>query len=169
LAEVDLIHKVIDLFIEMAVASGATALPAHDPGEFRKVISTILEDEPGAVFCPALTEMEILAAIPPERRTAKPEDAEITIEEVSAGIVETGSLVCSSLKGKPLSAGSLSWHYIAIVSTQNLFPTFEDFLVSCSPLPTHLTFVSGPSRTTDIEKTLVIGMHGPAKVTVIIY
>ncbi len=37
-----------------------------------------------------------------------------------------------------------------------------------SNLPSSITFLSGPSRTADIEKTLVLGMHGPKKVFVFI-
>lgn len=126
-------------------STGADGLLAHDVQELGHIIAGILEKNQGAVFCPSMTAKEKLAPIPLERLTSRPEDAQMAIEEVCAGIAETGSVVCSSSMGKPLSAGLLPQHHVVIVSSRSLFLTLEDFLISCSPLPTHLTFVSGPS------------------------
>ena len=47
-----------------------------------------------------------------------------------------------------------------LITAQALLPT---------PLPHHLTWMSGPSKTADIEQTLVIGAHGSRSLTVIAY
>lgn len=104
--------------------------------------------------------------IPEERRTQDYSLAAITIEEVSGAIAESGTIICSASEGRALQAGMLPEHHVAIVSREKIFPTIEDFLASTETLPSILTFITGPSRTTDIEKKLVIGVHGPETLTV---
>ncbi|MCX5862104.1 MAG: LUD domain-containing protein, partial [Deltaproteobacteria bacterium] len=74
-----------------------------------------------------------------------------------------------SASGKFLQASLLTEHHVAIVPREKIFPTFPEFFASLAEMPTNITLITGPSRTADIEKTLIIGMHGPKKVTVIVW
>jgi L-lactate dehydrogenase complex protein LldG len=96
--------------------------------------------------------------------------ASVCIEEVFGAIAETGSLICSSQSGKPVQAGLLSAHHVAVVPAEKIYECIDDFIgaLGDSP-PTNITLETGPSRTADIELTLTIGVHGPSRLTVIVF
>ena len=59
----------------------------------------------------------------------------------------------------------------ALVMRHSIVPRFEDIaaiLTAVSQMPATLNLVTGPSRTADIEMTLVLGVHGPFTVHVIL-
>jgi len=158
----------VDLFLQRAAASGARAERVEGPSDLDTVILSALE-EAGLIFCPGITEKEMAVSIPEHRRTKDYRMAAITIEEVLGGIAETGSLICSNAGGKALQANMLPEHHIAILAREKIFPTLESFFRSTTELPSHLSFITGPSRTSDIEKTLIIGVHGPQRVTILVW
>lgn len=83
-------------------------------------------------------------------------------------VVETGSLVINERAGERLWSIICDIH-IAILVKPMIFDSLDDLFAGKSPLPDMgLCLVSGPSRTADIEKQLVLGMHGPKRVIAII-
>jgi L-lactate dehydrogenase complex protein LldG len=92
------------------------------------------------------------------------------VEEASGAVAETGSLVYTSSGGKPVQGGLLPPHHVAIVSIRNIFETFDDCFASFKGVPpTNITVETGPSRTADIELTLTIGVHGPERLSIIVF
>ena len=87
-------------------------------------------------------------------------------------IAETGTLLLLSSPQTPKVTALLPDTHIAIVSRARLVATMEDafaLLRAERGQPPRATwFVSGPSRTADIEQTLVVGAHGPYRVHVIL-
>lgn len=160
----------IDLFMTTAAKVAAVPIRVQDTDEFRAAIGKIVSDC-HAIYCPETTEWERLAAsvIPVEKRETNYRIAELCIDEVHGAIAETGSLVCSSGDGKPLQAGLLASHHVAILRSETIWENFEEFFRSQhEPLPTNITIETGPSRTADIELTLTVGVHGPEHVTILI-
>jgi L-lactate dehydrogenase complex protein LldG len=93
-------------------------------------------------------------------------DAAITGCE--ALIARTGSLLLSSKTGGRTTSVYAPVH-ICIAYTSQLFYDIEDGLSFLkkkyrNQLPSMITLATGPSRTADIEKTLVVGVHGPKEV-----
>jgi L-lactate dehydrogenase complex protein LldG len=93
-------------------------------------------------------------------------DAAITGCE--ALIARTGSLLLSSKTGGRTTSVYAPVH-ICIAYTSQLFYDIEDGLSVLrkkyqNQLPSMITLATGPSRTADIEKTLVVGVHGPKEV-----
>lgn len=87
-----------------------------------------------------------------------------------AGIAASGTLVVPSGEGRSQLASLLPKIHIAIISAENLFKDLNDWFrhgagdivrqAQCVAL------ISGPSRTSDIERILTLGVHGPAQVLV---
>ncbi len=122
-----------------------------------------------SVYCPELSDLEKRLEIPEELRTSDFANASACIEEAFAAVAETGSLVWTSRAGKPVQAGLLPPHHIAIVDRNRIFATLDELFVQLGPeTPTNITFETGPSRTADIELTLTIGVHGPERLTILV-
>ena len=87
-------------------------------------------------------------------------------------IGETGTLLLLGAPAQPKSTSLLPETHICIVKKSRLVPTMEDAFAlmrrEIGEPPRATFFVSGPSRTADIEQTLVIGAHGPYRVHVIL-
>ena len=88
-----------------------------------------------------------------------------------AAIAETGSLALITGRGKPRAASLLPPTHVAVVCTDQLRGTMGEFFrerASDLAEAANCTFITGPSRTADIELTLTLGVHGPGRVVVII-
>lgn len=159
----------IDLFMENAAKAAAEPVRVSSDHELNEVLANIL-DSTAPVYCPRVTEREKAVSLPAERFTEDYVNAGVCIEEVAGAIAETGSLVCTSKSAQSVQAGLLTPHHVAIVSADHIYEKLEDFFGSLGDTPpTNVTLETGPSRTADIELTLTIGVHGPARVTVIVY
>ncbi len=102
-----------------------------------------------------------------------PVDADLVgITGAFCAIAETGTLMLLSGSQTWASASLLPETHIAIVPRSRIVATMEDgFALARSEqgeLPRAVNMISGPSRTGDIEQTIVLGAHGPYRVHVII-
>ena len=97
--------------------------------------------------------------------------AQVGVTACHGAIAETGTLALLSAPGCSRAVSLLPPVHIAIVEPTRLFATTGDFFNACASGiagASNLTFVTGPSRTADIELTLTIGVHGPARVAIVI-
>jgi len=89
-----------------------------------------------------------------------------------AAIAETGTLAMVSGPETPASMALLPETHIAVVARSRILPYMEDVFALLrherGEPPRALNFISGPSRTGDIEQTIVLGAHGPYRVHVVI-
>jgi L-lactate dehydrogenase complex protein LldG len=87
-------------------------------------------------------------------------------------LAENGTLMLLSGEGTPATTSLLPDTHIAIVPVSRVVSAMEDgwdlLRRELGTVPRQVNFVSGPSRTADIELTLVLGAHGPIRVHVII-
>jgi L-lactate dehydrogenase complex protein LldG len=94
----------------------------------------------------------------------------ITVAE--SAVAESGSvLVSSALSGRAPSV--LPPHHLVVLTIDRLVPSLEAALSRLrerygQSMPSSLSLISGPSRTADIEKILVLGAHGPRRFTVLV-
>ncbi|GAC1471023.1 MAG: hypothetical protein PVSMB11_06780 [Desulfuromonadaceae bacterium] len=160
--------SIIALFLENAAKSAAVMHRAAGKEELHTILSEIVVQD-ADVFCPCVTELEKTAATSLARLVPQYASAQITVEEVSAAIAETGSIVCASSGGKAVQASLLPSQHVAIVPRDKIFATLDDFFAGhAAAPPTNLTIITGPSRTADIELNLVIGVHGPERLDIIV-
>jgi len=91
--------------------------------------------------------------------------AEAGISGIDALISETGTLVQAFRKSVDGMVSSLPPLHLVIAHEAPVFGSLEAFL-SAAPSDIGFGFITGPSRTADIEKRLVLGAHGPKRVVV---
>lgn len=98
--------------------------------------------------------------------------AEISLSASTAefGVAETGTIVHAVRAGKGRLMSVLPPAHVVLLSERNLLMNQRQLFTCLSPGKegSILTLVTGPSRTADIEKTLVIGVHGPKQWFVIL-
>lgn len=84
-------------------------------------------------------------------------------------VARTGSIVMSTAQASGRTTSVYAPVHICIAFTSQLVYDIKDALQLLkqkynNQLPSLITFATGPSRTADIEKTLVVGVHGPKEV-----
>ena len=87
------------------------------------------------------------------------------------GIAETGTLVLEAKSERHRLVSLVPPMHIAILAAGRILGTMSEALAAistASELSRTVTFITGPSRTSDIELTLAIGVHGPARLHVIV-
>ncbi len=102
--------------------------------------------------------------------------ADIGVTAVDYALADTATLVLRTGLGRARSVSLLPPVHIAllkldqiIAGLDDLFPLLADnYAKSNESLDSALTFITGPSRTADIELTLVVGVHGPQELHVVL-
>ncbi len=122
-----------------------------------------------------------LAALPPQEQRSLMLACDIGITSCDCAIAETGTLMVTSRPGQERVASLLPPFYVSIVERRQIVPDLIDafgMLGSGSrvhersemyaDMPSNVTFITGPSKTGDIELQLTTGVHGPGKWRVIV-
>ena len=85
------------------------------------------------------------------------------------GIAETGTLVLESARERSRLLSLVPPIHVALLSTRCICESLGNALDRVRQAASHaITFITGPSRTSDIELTLVVGVHGPQTVHVLL-
>ena len=103
-------------------------------------------------------------------------EAEMGITGADYGVAETGSVVVVPRQGLSRLVSLVPPVHVAVVRPQDVVETLDDvFLLrrleyhrDGGDMGSYLNFITGPSRTADIEQTLVVGVHGPREAHMII-
>jgi L-lactate dehydrogenase complex protein LldG len=96
---------------------------------------------------------------------------DVGITTAQAAIAETGTLVLDSAYEKHRLVSLVPPVHIAIINASSIVETLGDALALLQKdkeISPAITFITGPSRTADIELTLAIGVHGPRELYVIV-
>jgi L-lactate dehydrogenase complex protein LldG len=99
--------------------------------------------------------------------------SDLGISAVQWGIAETGTLVLESDREHHRLVSLVPPVHVALIQAQQIRESLGEILSLISEngeegLSRAVTFITGPSRTSDIELTLAIGVHGPTALHVII-
>ncbi len=88
------------------------------------------------------------------------------------GIAETGTLVLDSSSEDIRIATMLAETHIAVLSASQIYADAvsleEELTILQKSPPRYMAFITGPSRTADIERVLTIGVHGPQELHILI-
>lgn len=97
----------------------------------------------------------------------------VTVTGAFAGVAETGTLVLLSGPNSPTGLNFLPDAHIVVMTADRMLGTFEDVwtrIRTCGDgfMPRAVNWITGPSRSADIEQTLLLGAHGPKKLHLVL-
>lgn len=162
-------------FRERAEASAATVERVTRMAEVPVAVARYLDahglPKSGCVW-PALADLDWQpAGLALEARAARDADA-VGVTGVFCAVAETGTLMLCSGADTPASVSLLPETHVAVVPAARIVATMEDgwdqARAELGQLPRAVNFISGPSRTADIEQTIVLGAHGPYRVHIVL-
>lgn len=175
----DLEHR-IRVFTEMMLAVGGTVEVVDDINEVPHHVAVYLRDG----NLPAVVRRgadPLLARLPWHRGgtlevTEGPAvDADrASISHAFAGVAESGTIVQVSGPDNPTTLNFLPEAHIVLLQSADLFASYEEAwsklrkVMGEGNMPRTVNMISGPSRTADIEQTIVRPAHGPKNMHVII-
>lgn len=91
---------------------------------------------------------------------ARVDDYAFGITRASAGIAESGSLVLTGADTSSRLGALAPWIHIAVLERSKIVRTIPD-AIALFGAETNVVFVTGPSKTADVEGILIQGVHGP--------
>jgi L-lactate dehydrogenase complex protein LldG len=100
------------------------------------------------------------------------ERCDVGITECDALIAQTGSVLVTSRSAGGRALSALPPHHIVLARRDQLLPDLPEAFAYVKRVygeryPSFISLITGPSRTGDIERILVLGAHGPKKLTII--
>lgn len=158
-----------DVFDRKAAALAVTVVHAADQATAR---AAILETAPRVVATQALVERWSDLGLPVFSGGNLRQAAPLEVAGAAAwAVAETGSLLVSGSNADRAMA-LLADRLCLVVRAEDIVASLDDALLHAAELISqgnrYVTFMSGPSRTADIERTLTIGVHGPRALQVIV-
>ena len=98
---------------------------------------------------------------------------QIGLTGADAGFATTGTIVLVSQNGQERLPSLLPPIHIVLLALPDLYPRLEDWMIvqghAALLNSRSVAFVTGPSRTSDIEMQTIIGVHGPRDLLIILY
>ena len=91
--------------------------------------------------------------------------------QAAFGIAELGTLVQADTDVRAREVAIMPDYYIGVVKGSTIKPTYDEMfmeMASWNEMPNFVGFITGPSRTADIECVATIGVHGPLKMTAVV-
>lgn len=170
----------VDLFIAMATEVAATVERLPGLGDVPRAVAEYLAglNLPAEIrAAPDAT----LDAIPWDRRPtltvtkgrARDSDG-ASVTGAFAGVAETGSLMLLSGAERPTTLNFLPDTHIVVLRRGQVVGTMEDAwdrlrgLGDAGAMPRTVNFITGPSRTGDIEMRIELGAHGPRRLHILL-
>lgn len=151
---------------EAMVAIAHTAVAAHRLVTWPTALARSVAAAAG-VAVPDLEVTILDRNTPPDVLAA----ADIGVTEADALVAESGTLVFGS-SARHRGASLLPPVHVAVVTADRLVANLAAALrlvrAGAAPAESCVTLITGPSRTADIEKKLVVGVHGPCALHIIL-
>jgi len=96
------------------------------------------------------------------------------VSHAFGGVAETGTLVMVSGPDNPSTLNFLPDNHIVVVAAEEIGGDYETVLgrirevYGKGNMPRTVNFITGPSRSADIEQTLLLGAHGPRRLHIVV-
>jgi L-lactate utilization protein LutC len=162
-------------FKERAIKLSSDVLETDDRMEIPVLLAGYLSERklPKQGVCwPSLAGLPwSTAGLEVDSSPAKDQDM-VGITGAFCAIAETGTLMLLSGAGTPATTSLLTETHVAVIDPRRIVATMEDawdlMRNEYKQPPRAVNFISGPSRTADIEQTVTLGAHGPYRVLLIL-
>jgi L-lactate dehydrogenase complex protein LldG len=166
----------VELFVEMAGAANAAITRLDKLSDVPGAIATLLAQEnlPAQIVAsPALQDLPWgdRPVLTVRFGRAQGSDA-VSVTPAFAAIAETGTLMLVSGPDTPSTLNFLPDSHVVVVKSSDVVGPYEDALdrmrARNAGMPRTINFVTGPSRTGDIEQTIQLGAHGPRRLHILL-
>jgi L-lactate dehydrogenase complex protein LldG len=169
---VDLVRRFLDRAADMSSTTERIDAIEAVPAAVARYAASVGVADAGAVCWPELASLDWGAAgVAVDVRPTVGDDA-LGITGCFCAIAETGTLVFASSADSPSATFLLPETHVAVVRAAQVVAGMEDAFARLreerTEMPRALNLVSGPSRTGDIEQTIVLGAHGPRRVHIVV-
>jgi L-lactate utilization protein LutC len=151
-------HEVVEVFKRNVELVDGHCVIAQNDAEVAEAVKRITEGRRIAVSSSTFSKDDLFTV-------------DVGITSAQAGIAETGTLVLDSSAERNRLVSLVPPIHIAILDASRIYLTLGETLAALQAgeeLSPAITFITGPSRTADIELTLTLGVHGPQELYVII-
>ena len=156
-----LLEQVVALLAELNAKRAATAVTSLPEGV-----------DLDATLTAAGVEMVDWQQLDPAHAADVMYDVDVGITDVHAALAETGTLICRSDAAHPRALSLIPTVHVAIVQAADILPDMIDYWAQLRDTPgppsSSTAFITGPSKTADIEGQLVQGVHGPEQVYILL-
>jgi L-lactate dehydrogenase complex protein LldG len=172
----------VALFIRMAEEVQASVVRVKSAADVPDAVAEYLAENnlPSTLVMTSDPELEgIPWADRPllEIRRGRAEDGDLTgVTACVAGVAETGTLMLTSGPESPTRNNFLPDHHLVVMRRDQVVATYEDGFDRLRAQagsgewvpPRTVNFITGPSRTGDIEQKIELGAHGPRRLHIIL-
>ncbi|WP_135081337.1 lactate utilization protein [Terasakiella sp. SH-1] len=172
-------HKAqLSLFVKMAKEVNATVSRIKSLENVPRAVAKYLKDHELKTSV-RLASHEALAALDWSKLETVSGASEgrdmVSVVMAYGGAAETGSLALLSGPDSPTTLNFLPDYHIVVVKAEEIVGDYEAIYArmrresnSVDFMPRAMNWVSGPSRTADIEQTLLLGAHGPRSLHILL-
>ncbi|MFO1372768.1 MAG: LUD domain-containing protein [Candidatus Competibacteraceae bacterium] len=168
----------VALFVKMTEHAAATLEQVASPEAVPAAVVAFLTRETLPTDLVMAPDLELAAlpwgeqpALRIERRAAVDGD-KVSVTPAFAGIAETGTLMLLSGPHSPTTLNFLPDTHIVVLHAARIIGTYEDawslLRAHESGMPRTVNYITGPSRSADIEQTVQMGAHGPIRLHIVL-
>ena len=170
------VEDALDYVVSLAGRLGVTSVARSEQEVFEYVPVDAALAGVSAICWPAVYE----AADARETVRRRLAESGMGITGADYAIAETGSVIVLPRKGLSRLVSVVPPVHVAIVRPQDILGTLDDLFAlrrlefyrngtnGDGDMGSYLNFITGPSRTADIEQTIVVGVHGPREVHMVL-
>ncbi|MEP4378073.1 MAG: lactate utilization protein [Alphaproteobacteria bacterium] len=176
----------VDLFETMATKVFATTARVSNMAEVPGAVSDYLRGEnlPSEVVMAPDTDLDAAPwadnSLLDIRRGVPGEPDQVSITSAPSAVAETGTLAMYSGPAHPSTLNFVPETHVVVLPASRVVKSYEDVFDAVRDLaadpdsgrgglpPRTVNFITGPSRSGDIEQTLLLGAHGPRRLHIVI-
>lgn len=169
----------LDLFVAMATKADATVTRLDRYGDIAGEVATYLRERnlPAVLRMgrdPRLAGLDFSDTSLTVTTGPSEGDDLTSLSHAVGAIAETGTLVLTSGPDNPTSLNFLPEYHIVVLDAADVAGDMEVVLGRLrethgkGTMPRSVNFVTGPSRSADIEQTLLLGAHGPRSLHILV-